>query len=88
MKLALERIDSRGGTAMRDAIDKSIEWLKKAHKEKKVLVVVTDGVDNASDEVPNSLETWCARRAKRRAIYCVGLLTEEESAAPPAPSAN
>ena len=49
MEEALTRIDSRGGTAMRDAIRMSIDHLKeKAHKDKKVLVVVTDGNDNAS----------------------------------------
>ena len=49
MEEALTRIDSRGGTAMRDAIRMSIDHLKeKAHKDKKVLVVVTDGNDNSS----------------------------------------
>jgi VWFA-related protein len=76
MKEALTRIDSRGGTAMRDAISKSIEWLKKAHKEKKVLVIVTDGVDNASSE---SLEDL-VREARQSdvLIYSVGLLADEE----------
>ena len=76
MKDALTRIDSRGGTAMRDAIGKSIEWLKKAHKEKKVLVVVTDGVDNASTE---SLEDLVREaRQSEVLIYSMGLLTDEE----------
>jgi len=76
MKEALTRIDSRGGTAMRDAIDKSIEWLKKAHKEKKVLVVVTDGVDNASTIPLEDL----VRNARQSdvLIYSVGLLADEE----------
>src|SRR5579884_2209335 len=47
MEEALKRIDSRGGTAMRDAIQLSIDHLKKAHRDKKVLVVVTDGNDNS-----------------------------------------
>jgi VWFA-related protein len=76
MQEALTRIDSRGGTAMRDAIDKSIEWLKKAHKDKKVLVVVTDGVDNASS-VPLEDLVRNARQSEVL-IYSVGLLTEEE----------
>jgi VWFA-related protein len=76
MKLALTRIDSRGGTAMRDAIAKSIEWLKKAHKEKKVLVVVTDGVDNASGTKLEDLVRDA--RQSETLIYSVGLLTEEE----------
>ena len=49
MEEALTRIDSRGGTAMRDAIRMSIDHEKeKAHRDKKVLVVVTDGNDNSS----------------------------------------
>jgi len=76
MQEALTRIDSRGGTAMRTAIDRSIDWLKKAHKDKKVLVVVTDGVDNASDV---SLEDLVKdARQSEVLIYAVGLLTEEE----------
>jgi Ca-activated chloride channel family protein len=78
MQAALQRIDSRGGTAMRSAIEKSIEWLKKAHKDKKVLVVVTDGVDNASGQV-DSLEN-VVRDARQSGvlIYSVGLLADEE----------
>ena len=74
---ALTRIDSRGGTAMRDAIRMSIDHLKEnAHKDKKVLVVVTDGVDNAS---VISLENLVhASQQSEVLIYAVGLLTEEE----------
>jgi VWFA-related protein len=78
MKEALTRIDARGGTAMRDAVQQSIDWMKKAHKDKKVLVLITDGVDNSSDEVANSLEN-VVRSARQSGvvIYCVGLLNEE-----------
>jgi Ca-activated chloride channel homolog len=74
---ALTRIDSRGGTAMRDAIRMSIDHLKeKAHKDKKVLVVVTDGNDNSSGI---SLENLVkASQQSEVMIYAVGLLSEEE----------
>lgn len=74
---ALTRIDSRGGTAMRDAIRVSIDHLKeKAHREKKVLVVVTDGNDNSS---MISLENLVkASQQSDVLIYAVGLLSEEE----------
>jgi len=77
MEEALTRIDSRGGTAMRDAIIMSIDHLKeKAHKEKKVLVVVTDGNDNSSVA---SLETLVKSAQQADVlIYSVGLLSEEE----------
>ena len=78
MQEALQRIDARGGTAMRDAIQESIDWMKKAHKDKKVLVIITDGVDNSSDEVNNSLENVVrAARQSGVVIYSVGLLNEE-----------
>ena len=71
------RIDSRGGTAMRDAIDLSMEYLKsKAKRDKKVIVVVTDGNDNASEI---TLEKLIQKAQQREAlIYTLGLLDEEE----------
>jgi len=77
MKLALDRIDSRGGTAMRDAIRMSIDHLKeKAHKDKRVLVVVTDGNDNSS--VISFENLLKASQQSEVLIYAVGLLSEEE----------
>jgi VWFA-related protein len=77
MEEALTRIDSRGGTAMRDAIRMSIDHLKeKAKKDKKVLVVVTDGNDNSSVV---SLENLVkASQQSGVLIYSVGLLSDEE----------
>ena len=74
---ALTRIDSRGGTAMRDAIRMSIDHLKeKGKKDKKVLVVVTDGNDNSSVDQPGEPGEGVA--AERSADLSVGLLSEEE----------
>jgi Ca-activated chloride channel family protein len=79
MREALMHGDVRGGTAMRNAIQTAIDWLRKAHKEKKVLVVVTDGEDNASDEEHNSLEKVVrSARQNEVLIYSVGLLSEED----------
>lgn len=77
MEEALTRIDSRGGTAMRDAIRMSIDHLKeKAHKDKKVLVVVTDGNDNSSGITLENLVK--ASQQSEVLIYGIGLLSEEE----------
>jgi Ca-activated chloride channel family protein len=73
----LDKIDSRGGTAMRDAISLSIDYVKeKGKKDKKVLLVVTDGNDNSSDETLEQL----VRKAQKSEvlIYSIGLLNEEE----------
>lgn len=72
------RIDSRGGTAMRDAISMSIDYLKqKGKRDKKVLLVVTDGNDTAS-AMNNTLEKLVDKaRQAEVLIYAVGLLNEE-----------
>jgi len=74
---ALSRIDSRGGTAMRDAIRMSIDHMRqKAKRDKKVILVVTDGNDNASSV---SLETLVKQAQQSEVIiYTIGLLSEEE----------
>ena len=74
---ALTRIDSRGGTAMRDALRMSIDHLKeKAKKEKKVLVAITDGNDNSS-LITNENLVKSAQQTEVL-IYAVGILGEEE----------
>jgi VWFA-related protein len=79
MEEALTRIDSRGGTAMRDAIRMSIDYLnEKANRDKKVLVVVTDGVDNESIITQEALVK--AAQQSGVLIYAVGLLTDEDRA--------
>ena len=77
MEQALTKIDSRGGTAMRDAIRMSIDHMRgKAKKDKKVILVVTDGNDNAS---AIGLETLVkAAQQSEVIIYAIGLLSEEE----------
>jgi len=75
LKEALERIDSRGSTALYDAIIGSLDHVKKGNKDKKVLLVVTDGEDNTSH---NSLEKTIREIQKTNTvIYTIGLLSEE-----------
>ena len=72
LKEALERIDSRGSTALYDAIIGSLDHLKKGNKDKKVLLVVTDGEDNTSR---NTLEKTIREIQKTdTVIYTIGLL--------------
>lgn len=78
MQAALARMESRGGTAMRDALSKSIAYVRKNGKrDKKVLVVITDGNDNSSDITLEQL----LRQAQSSdvLIYSIGLLNEEEA---------
>jgi Ca-activated chloride channel homolog len=76
LKEALERIDSRGSTALYDALIGSLDHLKKASKDKRVLLVVTDGEDNTSR---NSLEKTIREiQRTNTVIYTIGLLGEEK----------
>ena len=75
LKEALERIDSRGSTALYDAIIGSLDHVKKGSRDKKVLLIVTDGEDNTSH---SSLEKTIREVQKTdTVIYTIGLLSEE-----------
>jgi len=78
MREALEKVDTRGGTALYDAVVASADHLRKNGKlEKKVLLVVTDGEDNESQE---SLEQAIRRLQEENGptVYALGLLGEEK----------
>ena len=72
----LNKIQSAGATAMRDALQLGVDHLKRlAANEKKMLLVVTDGEDNSSFEELGRL----VRSAQQSdiLIYAIGLLSEE-----------
>jgi VWFA-related protein len=77
LKSALSKIDSRGGTALRDAVYASLDHVKLGNRDKKVLLVITDGEDNASRY---SEEEVLGHAQKSNAvIYTIGLLGSEEA---------
>ncbi len=74
---ALEKYETRGGTALYDAVVASADELKRHGKlQKKILFVVTDGEDDASRE---SLEQAVRRLQEENGptVYAIGLLGEE-----------
>ncbi len=76
LKEALERIDARGSTALYDAVIGSMDHLRKGHKDKKVLLVVTDGEDNVSR---NTLEKTLREIQKSNVvIYTIGLFSDDD----------
>jgi VWFA-related protein len=80
LREALERVDSRGGTALYAALVGSMDHLKKATRDKKVLLIITDGEDNASGHI--TLQTAVEEARKTGTLmYAVGLLNEEEKRA-------
>jgi len=81
MREALDRIDSRGGTALYDAVTASADYIIKQDKidkklDKKVLLVITDGWDNASLQ---SLEQAVRHIQVENGptIYTIGILDED-----------
>lgn len=79
LRLALEKVESRGGTALYDALVASWgDYLKKDAKlPKKILFVVTDGEDNASR---STLEDTIKHLSEENGptVYAIGLLGEEK----------
>jgi Ca-activated chloride channel family protein len=76
LKDALEKIDSRGGTAFYDSLIASLDHLKDSGKKaKKVLLVVTDGVDNASRSTLE--QTVRTAHESEVVIYTIGLFSDE-----------
>jgi VWFA-related protein len=74
---ALRNLDAKGETAMRDALLLGIEHLRhRAHKDKKVLLVVTDGEDNSSAETQAHLVEVAQQNDV--IVYAIGLLGAEE----------
>jgi Ca-activated chloride channel family protein len=74
----LAYIKSSGGTALYDAVIASADYLaKNAKRSKQVLLIITDGDDNASSATLES----AIRRVQDLdgpAIYCIGLLFGED----------
>jgi len=77
---ALAQINARGGTAMRSAISGALDYMKTDAKlDKKVIVVVTDGNDNASGDNPTLEQLLRKVRDSGTLVYSLGLLSEEEA---------
>jgi len=75
LQAALEHVETRGGTALYDAIIASADYLMKSKLQRKVLFVVTDGEDDASQA---RLEEAVQRLAQENGptVYAIGLLGE------------
>jgi VWFA-related protein len=74
---ALENIDARGETALYDALYLAAEKVTKdGKKDKKALLIITDGEDNASKYGINKVIE--ALRQSKVTVYTVGLLEEDD----------
>jgi len=75
LKAALAKIDSRGGTALYDAVYASLDHLKIGNRDKKALLIISDGEDNASRY--SFAQLLQHAQQSNAVIYCIGLLGEE-----------
>jgi VWFA-related protein len=74
---ALSRIDTRGSTALYDAVIGSLNHLKKGHKDKRVLLVITDGDDDASSK--SFEDAVKAAEQSSATIYAIGVFSEDDT---------
>lgn len=78
LEAGLRRLDSIGGTALRDAVVLGEEYLEvHARRDQKVLLVITDGIDNASAAPPKRIRHGAER--SEIVVYAVGILDTEDT---------
>lgn len=79
MEEGLTRIDARGGTAMYDAISMTADRLKeKGKRDKKVILLITDGNDNASVTKLEDLIRKLSSGSSQVVVHIIGILEEED----------
>jgi Ca-activated chloride channel homolog len=74
LEIALSGITAEGMTALYDAVAAALDHLKMGNRDKKVLIVISDGEDNASKK---NLDQILAMAGKSDAIiYTIGIFDE------------
>jgi Ca-activated chloride channel family protein len=76
LEAALATIITSGQTALYDALDAALEHLKKGSRDKKVLIVISDGGDNASKQ--KLAQVMALARQSDAIIYTIGLFDEQD----------
>jgi Ca-activated chloride channel homolog len=76
LRTALLRNPVRGRTALDDALKVSLEHLDKGHKDRKTLVLISDGGDNASDTTEREIVHLAEE--KLVTIYTVGIFDADD----------
>jgi VWFA-related protein len=82
LEVALSTVRATGQTALYDAVDAALDHLSKGDRDKKILVIVSDGGDNASK---HRLESVLAKAKRSDAIiYSIGIFDERNGDQNPA----
>jgi Ca-activated chloride channel homolog len=76
LREALTAVAARGRTALYDAVSEGLQHLQYAHREKKVLILVSDGGDNAS-HIKYS-QVLAQARQSQALIYSIALVGYEQ----------
>jgi VWFA-related protein len=81
LRSALDRSGARGETALFDAIEAGLHHLDRGHQARKVLIVVSDGGDNASHT--NFDKVMDAALRSDVVIYAIGIYDKDDHDANP-----
>lgn len=76
LEIALSRIAATGETALYDAVAAALEHLKKGNRDKKVLIVISDGGDNASKHKLTEILALVGQPGT--IIYTIGIFDEQD----------
>lgn len=76
LKAAMRTVIADGETALYDAVAVALEHLKKGNRDKKVLIVVSDGADNASKHTKQQMLDLATR--SDAIIYALGIYEPDD----------
>jgi Ca-activated chloride channel family protein len=77
LQVALSRVAADGETALYDAVAIALEHLKKGDRDKKVLIVVSDGGDNASKHKLTEIMALVGQPGV--IIYTIGMFDDQDA---------
>jgi Ca-activated chloride channel family protein len=77
LQVALSRVAADGETALYDAVAIALEHLKKGNRDKKVLIVVSDGGDNASKHKLTEIMALVGQPGVT--IYTIGIFDDQDA---------
>lgn len=76
LQVALSRILPNGKTALYDAVAAALQHLRRGKRDKRVLIVVSDGADNASQHQREQIMTMAGQ--SDAIIYTIGLFEQDD----------
>jgi len=78
LEAGISRVDSIGGTALLDAVDRAEAYLRDhATRDRRILLVITDGKDNASAATMKQIQAAAER--SETVVYAIGLFGQADS---------